>query len=478
MTLFENPFYILGASMTDDRQRLRSLHDEKSLLNAASCDEAFQTLITPSRRLMVELCWFPGCDETEVLSALSSLEDAKRKGVATLGNISRLRSPVACIGELNLLLSLLSYAANSDIDNFLFEACRLFDAIDLEQLRTVINEDREKSGMPAVTRISDFEDSLLSYQNDVCSTLVKRLQEADPYDYDHAVYRVASFGTSPIIDAVMRNYEYLISSRLDQYEIAVQNNIKELERFFNKEDRPALIEKIQKMVSGWDGAIEPLRKYCEAVGTDVAIRDHEKKMISDILCRGYDSLANQGPDTEHIRLSIARIIMQITPEKEKYRNLRALLLLHISAMEMAEFKRQQEAAERYRSLAEEAWQNEQKRNDAENRKRSEEAAAQDRARIVKSEESEIASYKARYKKIKEDEEFAAKEVKRKREAENIARKAQERERKIISLETEQKMLKTELSNLKGLFSGKRRKQLEARISEINLELSKINKGTY
>ena len=50
------------------------------------------------------------------------------------------------------------------------------------------------------------------------------------------------------------------------------------------------------------------------------------------------------------------------------------------------------------------------------------------------------------------EEFAAKEVKRKREAENIARKAQERERKIISLETEQKMLKTELSKInKGMY---------------------------
>ncbi len=478
MTLFENPFYILGASMTDNRQRLRSLHNEKSLLNTALCDEAFQMLTTPSRRLTAELCWFPGCDESEVRSALSCLEDAKRKGVATLGNISRLRSPVACIGELNLLLSLLPYVASSDMDSFLFEACRLFDSIDLEQLRTVINEDREKSSMPAVTRISDFEDSLSSYQNDVCSTLVKRLREADPYDYDHVVYRVASFGTSPIIDAVMQNYEYLISSRLDQYETAVQDNIKELEKYFNKDDRPALIAEIQQMVSGWDGAIEPLRKYCEAVGTDVAIRDHEKKMIYDILCRGCDSLANQGPDTEHIRLSIARIIMQITPEKEKYRNFRALLSLHISAMEMAEFKRQQEAAERYRRLAEEVWQNEQKRNDAENRKRAEEAAAQDRARKSKNEDAEIASYKALYKKMKDAEEFAAKEAKRKREAENIARKAQERERKIISLETEQKMLKTELSNLKGLFSGKRRKQLEARISEINLELSKINKGMY
>ena len=75
--------------------------------------------------------------------------------------------------------------------------------------------------------------------------------------------------------------------------------------------------------------------------------------------------------------------------------------------------------------------------------------------------------------MKAEEEASAKEAERKRAAEAAAQRAQERAAKKISLETERRMLQTELSNLKGLFSGKRRKQIEARISEINSELSTI-----
>jgi colicin import membrane protein len=198
-------------------------------------------------------------------------------------------------------------------------------------------------------------------------------------------------------------------------------------------------------------------------------------MVNDLLCHAYDTLAAQGPDTQEIRLPLGRIIMRITPEKEKYRNLRQILKVQITAMESAELCRQQAAMAEYQRLAEEAWQNEQKRNDEESRKRAKEAAARDRERIAKSKETkeaEIASYKARYEKMKA-EEASAKEAERKRAAETAAQRAQERAAKKISLETERRILQTELSNLKGLFSRKRRKQIEARISEINSELSTI-----
>ena len=93
--------------------------------------------------------------------------------------------------------------------------------------------------------------------------------------------------------------------------------------------------------------------------------------------------------------------------------------------------------------------------------------------VLETEEAEIAAYKARYEKMKAEEEAAAKEAERKRAAETAAQRAQERAAKKISLETERRILQTELSNLKGLFSRKRRKQIEARISEINSELSTI-----
>ena len=475
MTLFENPFYMLGAAMTDDRHLLRLHYDEKSLLSPASYDDAFQTLLSPSRRLMAELCWLPGCEEAEIPSVLSNLQNAQNRRNAMLEDIIRLKSPAACIGELNQLLSLLPYMADGFMDSVLFEACRLIDLIDSDQLLETINASRRKAAMAVIASRGDFEDGLFNYQREVCSSLVSRIRRTAPQEYDNIICRIASFGTSPIIDAVMRDYEYSVSDRLDRYENTVQETLEELERFFNKDERPALIQKIQLMAAGWEAVIEPLRVYSETMGSDSAIRDHENRMVNDLLCHAYDTLAAQGPDTQEIRLPLGRIIMRITPEKEKYRNLRQILKVQITAMESAELCRQQAATAEYQRLAEEAWQNEQKRNDEESRKRAKEAAVRDRERIAKSketEEAEIASYKARYEKMKA-EEASAKEAERKRAAETAAQRAQERAAKKISLETERRILQTELSNLKGLFSRKRRKQIEARISEINSELSTI-----
>jgi alpha-tubulin suppressor-like RCC1 family protein len=55
------------------------------------------------------------------------------------------------------------------------------------------------------------------------------------------------------------------------------------------------------------------------------------------------------------------------------------------------------------------------------------------------------------------------------------RKAAEQEcqQKLQRLQSEQRALKTELANLKGLFSGKRRKEIEAQLQEIERSLSKL-----
>ena len=63
------------------------------------------------------------------------------------------------------------------------------------------------------------------------------------------------------------------------------------------------------------------------------------------------------------------------------------------------------------------------------------------------------------------------ERKRKEEAERVE---QHRRERIASLTTEQASLNTELANLKGLFSGKRRKEIEERLAEIEAELKKLN----
>ena len=58
-------------------------------------------------------------------------------------------------------------------------------------------------------------------------------------------------------------------------------------------------------------------------------------------------------------------------------------------------------------------------------------------------------------------------------AKKAAAQEAERQRRIATLNAEKTSLQTELANLKGLFTGKRRKQIEARLIEIDNELKKL-----
>ena len=85
-----------------------------------------------------------------------------------------------------------------------------------------------------------------------------------------------------------------------------------------------------------------------------------------------------------------------------------------------------------------------------------------------------------YKDSKEREAFCKKAHKEKKTAREERERAEraaaleaERQRKIAALNTEKTTLQTELSNLKGLFTGKRRKQIEARLAEIDNELKSL-----
>jgi hypothetical protein len=74
----------------------------------------------------------------------------------------------------------------------------------------------------------------------------------------------------------------------------------------------------------------------------------------------------------------------------------------------------------------------------------------------------------------EEAEQRAAQEKAEDERKAAAEKAEvERKAKIEALNQEKASLQTELANLRGLFSGKRRKEIEARLSQIEAELKKL-----
>ena len=72
MNIFENPFYILGASTSDNRYRISELAEEKSFLSEPNIiEEARNALIIPQKRLEVELRWFPKTGNKKIENILN-----------------------------------------------------------------------------------------------------------------------------------------------------------------------------------------------------------------------------------------------------------------------------------------------------------------------------------------------------------------------------------------------------------------------
>ena len=94
---------------------------------------------------------------------------------------------------------------------------------------------------------------------------------------------------------------------------------------------------------------------------------------------------------------------------------------------------------------------------------------------IDQERAEAMKRRQEEKQQHEEEERHRQEEKRRREAEEQQRREAERERYHSTLETERANLQAELPNIKGLFSGGKRKRVERRLAEITAELKKLQK---
>jgi len=85
MDLFENPFYILGATPRDNRQRIVELAEERSLvLDPDVCSKARADLLHPRKRIAAEVAWLPGISPDRMKSLIQLTEDSNVNGIDEL----------------------------------------------------------------------------------------------------------------------------------------------------------------------------------------------------------------------------------------------------------------------------------------------------------------------------------------------------------------------------------------------------------
>lgn len=456
MNLFENPFFVLGASLSDNRRRLRALYDEKNLFCPSErVDVALQELTHPLKRLDAEIRWFPGCSPEESTNIVHDLQRYSTASTCSLKDIVTVQNRISCFSYINQLLTLLPKFPDAMIDEVVLNAAKQFDDIDVQNTMEVINSARIKAGFNIFENTAAFEAALQSYKEEIVAAFDKRIALLEPAEYDILIRRIAAFGTSPVIESAIRRYEISVSDKLDCAEAEVTRGVDVLERFFAKDLHADSVASVKAAVSAWCNIIEPLQIYSKTIGTESITAVRENAVLNKLINCGQE-LNNQGSTL--YAAEIFRCCKMIIVQTGRFESLSAKVGALIESLDAVNAELLKKKNDEYKRLATQAWEEEQRKNDELARQRSAEYAQKERKRISqkqKEQEDDIAILKARYEQVKKAEEA-------RRQAE---RKAQE----IHSLEQKKKQLQAKRKTL-GIFSGKEKLRIDNEIAGIERRL--------
>ena len=180
MSIFENPFYILGATTRDNRSKINQLAEEMSLLTSSDeCTVARNILTNPSKRLSAEINWFSGLSPKNVDLIIKYVTDLKEKRTAYL-KIETFN----LLAQLNIIKEKFVYHDINDFDgiiDIILDINDTFEATDFDDILTIVNEDRIVSRFPLIEETmqveGEFKQVRLDIQNMFNSTFTKYSQE-------------------------------------------------------------------------------------------------------------------------------------------------------------------------------------------------------------------------------------------------------------------------------------------------------------
>ena len=259
MDLLQNPFHILAATTRDNRQKIMALADERALLlDSNECTQARSDLTHPRKRLSAEIAWMPGTGLRRASEVLRYLESVSGMlfGMAELTQFKNILGAdrMIPIAQANLLAAGLSRfldRSSSNVTKWVLEIAYVFENIDTEMVRTIINEERIVSGFPAVTDLSAIEMEIKERRHHYRRVITSALNNLSVKERARAV--------TVVVEKTTNNGQkpglILIDDLVDSYEVNAQEFLEK-----EKENIEVLDEKIRAAVDAKspDSALAPM----------------------------------------------------------------------------------------------------------------------------------------------------------------------------------------------------------------------------
>ena len=225
MNILENPFYLLGASLADDRRTIMSKVQDASLLgDPDECTKAGSLLTNHKNRVKCEVFYLLDLSQTEIKTKIEQLQSDPNNLL-----INILSEKIYDLSSGNLIASALlssKYKPSLDTNKYAIKALsNVLETQDSEDVFDLINEMRLQSGfsqLADISLVSDALNDLKAYYLQAIKDLFKRLSFDD---INSIMSELALKETT-----VNTNCSDFISSIVDYYEVLAQPHLKNAEQ--------------------------------------------------------------------------------------------------------------------------------------------------------------------------------------------------------------------------------------------------------
>ena len=316
----DNPFHILGVAPIDSRRVIARQSEEKALLlDAQKCSDAQATLTNPQRRIAAEVHWFLDCSPEEIKEIDSYVD-----GVITNNDIDDYSWDRFCaLTQLNIQLACLdaqNFKNASMAKYYILGISRLFEAVDIEVVLQLINENRRQAGFPEVSKSLDIESALGDLRSEIRQSLTQRLQCLPENQYTQIVTMLSEsysgnqrYKGHAVLEDVISEYQVFINDTLHQQGQAIIRTAKFIAMGAKKINVSQAVTDLINSLYAWDKLAQPLQLGALTKGSSheeskemlVALRDLALKLHNEF-----------GLSTES--LSITKATQEVFKELPEY----------------------------------------------------------------------------------------------------------------------------------------------------------------
>lgn len=307
-SFYQNPFYLLGVTPRDNRQRIIEMAEEKSLtLDSDICDKARADLTNLRVRIAAEIAWLPGLSPkrtTDLINILHVNPDSIRKQ-----NLP----PLARANLLSAAFDGLKPAINTDEwVQWLLDLAYTIEEIDLEEVIRDINEDRMIAGLTEIKSLTILEDEFTTHRRNYQETVIAALNRLSTLKLVDIITQAVEIATevgdqsAPTLlkDLIEGDYQSKTRTFIEKEAENVTRFVELIQKSAPKGEETVtlLVDRMEQVLLKWDKIAQPIQVVMKSSGNE---HDISQKLAYQIRQLGVD-LYN-----EHGMINTATRITQI-----------------------------------------------------------------------------------------------------------------------------------------------------------------------